>query len=105
MRRKMTKAGMVAGTLALFAVGAFAHPQELATLAAIQLYDVWEMLAALLLFSIGFAITAVVILILFLLDRGLYRVLVLTGPYTVRAAQHLHRGWVQVEHLGKANIR
>jgi hypothetical protein len=72
MRHKMTKVGTLAGTLALFAAGAFAYPQNLATLTAMQLYDVQEMLAALLLFSIGFAVIAVVVMILFLLDRGLY---------------------------------
>lgn len=67
MRHKMMKVGMLAGTLALFAAGAFVYPQNLTTLAARQLYDVREMLAALLLFSVGFAVIAVVILILFLL--------------------------------------
>ena len=80
MRRKMTKVGTLAGTLALFAAGAYDFPRNLTTLAAIQLYDVREMLAALLLFSVGFAVIVMVILILFLLDRALYRVLALTDP-------------------------
>jgi hypothetical protein len=91
MRHKMTEVGMLAGTLALFAAGAFAYPRNLTTLAAMQLYDVREMLAALLLFSVLFAVIAVVILILFLLDRCLYRVLALTESYTAQAAQRLHR--------------
>lgn len=33
-------------------------------------------------------------LILFLLDRALYRLLALTGSCTARAAQRLHRGLV-----------
>ena len=105
MRHKMMKVGMLAGTLALFAAGAFVYPQNLTTLAARQLYDVREMLAALVLFSVGFAVIAVVILILFLLDRGLYRVLALTRSYATPTVQRLHRGWVQVEHLRKASFR
>ena len=105
MGHKVTKVGMLAGTLTLFAAGAFAYPWNLTTLTAMQLYDVREMLAALLLFSVGFAVIAVVIVILFLLDRTLYRVLASTGSYTALAGQRLHRGWVQVEHLGKARLR
>jgi hypothetical protein len=101
MRHKMPKVGMLAGVLAVFAAGAVAYPHNQAALAAMQLYYVREMLTALLLFSIGFAVVAVVILILFLLDRGLYRALAWTGPYTAQAALRLHRGWVQVEQFGR----
>src|SRR5579862_7255052 len=57
-----------------------------AALVAVQLYYVREMLAALLLFSIGFAVVGSVILLLFLLDRGLYRGLAWTAPYQAHAA-------------------
>ena len=87
MRHKMPMVGMLAGVLV--------------ALVATQLYYVWEMLAALLLFSIGFAVVAVMILILFLLDRGLYCALAWTGHYTAHAALRLHRGWVQVEQFGR----
>ena len=56
-------------------------------------------------FSIGFAVVAVMILILFLLDRGLYRALACAGPYTVHAALRLHRGWVQVGQFGREHFQ
>jgi hypothetical protein len=95
MRHKMPKVGMLAGILVAFAAGAVAYPHKLA---ATHFYYVQELLAALLLFSIGFAVVTAVILILFLLDRSLYRALAWTGPY---AAQRLHRGWVQVDQFGR----
>ena len=48
----------------------------LAALAAIQLYYVRELLAALLLFSILFVFVAAVVLVLILMDRGIYCTLV-----------------------------
>jgi hypothetical protein len=90
MRYKMPMVCLLAGVLV--------------ALVAMQSYYVREMLAALLLFSIGFAVVAVTILILFLMDRGLYCALAWTGPYTVHAALRLHRGWVQVEQLGRKHF-
>ena len=101
MRYKMPTVGKVAAVLAVFAAGVAAYSHNQAALAAMQSYYVWEMLAALLLFSIGFAVVGLVILILFLLDRGLYRALAWTGAYTAHAAQRLNRGWVQVEQFGR----
>ena len=86
----MPKVGLLAGVLVV--------------LAAMQFYYVQEMLAALLLFSMGFAVLTVVISILFLLDRGLYRTLARTGPCTAHAAQRLHREWVQVEQFGRKHF-
>ena len=73
----------------------------MAALAAIQFYYVREILALLLLFTIGFTVVAVMVLILFLLDRGVYGALAWTGPYTAHAALRLHQGWVQVEEFGR----
>ena len=64
-----------------------------AALVAVQLYYVREMLAALLLFSMGFAVVGSVILMLFLLDRGLYRALVWAQPQTARAAHWARHSW------------
>ena len=69
-----------------------------------QLYYVQEMLAALVLFSIGFAVVTAVILILFLLERGLYRALAWTGHGAIYTAQRLHREWVQVEQFGRKHF-
>ena len=92
---------MVAGVVAVLAAGAVVYPRNQAALASVQLYYAQEMLAALLLFAIGFAVVAMVILILFLLDWGLYHALVWTRSYTAHATQRLHRGWVQVEQFGR----
>jgi hypothetical protein len=94
MRYKMPKVGLLAGVL----VGV------LVVLAAMQFYYVQEMLAALLLFSMGFAVVTAMISILFLLDHGLYRALAWTGPCTAHAAQRLHREWVQVEQFGRKHF-
>jgi len=91
MRLKTPKVGMAAGVLL--------------ALAAMRLYHVQQMLAALLLFSIGFAVVAVMILILFLLDRGLYRTLAWAGSNTAHAAVRLHRGWAQLEQFGRKQFR
>jgi hypothetical protein len=86
MRHKVLKVGILAGVLV--------PPGT-------QLYYVREMLAALFLFFIAFAIIAAMILILYLLDRGLYCALAWTGPYTAHAGLRLHRGWVQFEQFGR----
>ena len=104
MRYKMPMVGKVAAVLAVFAAGVAAYSHNQAALAAMQSYYVWEMLAALLLFSIGFALVTAMISILFLLDRGLYRALAWTGPCTAQAAQRLHREWVQVETFGRKHF-
>ena len=97
----MPKVEMLVGVLVVFAVGAVAYPLNQAAVAAMQFYYVQEMLAALLLFSIGFAVITAVILILFLLDRGLYRALAWIGPYMAYAVQRLHRGRVQVDQFAR----
>ena len=98
MRYKMPKAGLLAGVLVAPLVGV------LVVLAAMQFYYVHEMLAALLLFSMGFAVVTAMISILFLVDRGLYRALAWTGPCTAQAAQRLHREWVQIEQFGRKHF-
>jgi hypothetical protein len=102
MKHTMLKTEMLAVVVVMLAIGAFAYPHNRAALAATQLYYyAREMLAALLVFSIGFAVVALMISILFLLDRGLYRASDWAGPYASRAAEQLHTGWEQVEQFGR----
>jgi hypothetical protein len=104
MRVKMLKVGLLAGVAMVFVAGTVLYTPNETAQASMRLHNVWEMLAALLLFSIGFAALAVVISILFLLDRGLFSALAWTGHYTAHAAQRLHRGWVQVEQFGRKHF-
>jgi len=59
----------------------------LAAFAAIQLYYVQEMLAALLLFSILFAVAAIVALILFAVDRAGENALAWAEPRVIHATK------------------
>ena len=69
----------------------------LAALAAIQLYYVREILAALLLFSVLFIFVSGVVLVLFLLDRGIYRTLVWAESGAARVAQLARHVWALAE--------
>lgn len=92
MKDKMLKPGILAEIVTVFAVGAAAYPY------------VREMLAALLLFSMLFAVLAVVVLFLFLLDQGFYRLLTWTEPRAVHAGQRLCLALVEVEHFGRKQL-
>jgi hypothetical protein len=87
----MLKLGILPAVLVVFAAGAV-YLYSQATLTVVQLYYLREMLAALVLFSIGFAVVVAVIVFLFLLDRGVHRAVVGAAPNTARAALRLHRG-------------
>jgi hypothetical protein len=76
-----------------------------AALVAVQLYYVREMLAALLLFSMGFAVVGSVILLLFLLDRGLYRTLEWAQPHTARATHWVRHSWSLAGEFGKKQLQ
>jgi hypothetical protein len=73
----------------------------LAILVAVQVYYVQEMLAALLLFAVMFALVGGVFLILFLLDRASQRVVGWAEPHTVRAARAARRGWTALEEVSR----
>ena len=86
------------------------HPQKwlwggLWALLAIQFYYVREMLAALVIFSIIFAVVGFIVLILFVLDRGIRRTLALTDPFTAsvtsRVAQSARHAWSLAEETGR----
>ena len=69
----------------------------LAAFIAIQIYYVREMLAALFIFAVLFAIGVVVAFILFLLDKASQRTVEWAEPQAKRAAQAARRGVVHLE--------
>jgi uncharacterized membrane protein YraQ (UPF0718 family) len=72
-----------------------------AALAAIRLYYVREMIAALAIFSVLFALAAGAALMLFLLDRASQRTLAWAELRTTNAAQTARRGWAFAAELSK----
>jgi hypothetical protein len=64
---------------------------SLAALAALQVYYVREMLAALLLFTLIFSVALLVAIVFFLLDRGSQRAMDWVEPHALRAAQAARR--------------
>jgi Flp pilus assembly protein TadB len=70
-------------------------------LAAVQLYFVREMLAALFIFTIVFAFVATVFLMLWLVDRAGQRTLAWAEPQTRELARLARRGVAIAEELGK----
>jgi hypothetical protein len=70
-------------------------------LAAVQLYFVREMLAALFLFTVLFVIVATVFLMLWLVDRAGQRTLAWAEPQTRELARLARRGVAIAEELGK----
>ena len=71
------------------------------TLAAIQLYYLQEMVAALMMFLVLLAFVAMTAFILFLLDRASQRTLAWAEPRTTRVAEIAHRGRAFTEELRK----
>jgi hypothetical protein len=65
----------------------------LAALAAIRLYQVQEMIAALAIFSVLFALAAGAVLTLFLLDRAGERTLAWAAPRLTHLARAARRSW------------
>jgi hypothetical protein len=76
----------------------------LAALAAIRLYYVQEMIAALVLFLVLFAIAAGAALTLLLLDCAGQRTLAWAAPHTMHVAQTASRGWALAAELGKRQL-
>jgi hypothetical protein len=76
----------------------------LAALAAVQLYFVQEMMAALVLFSILFAVVATGVLLVYLFDRAGQRAMDWAEPRAVRAARSAHRAWDRVEEVSKKQL-
>jgi hypothetical protein len=80
VRGRTRRIWVLATVLGLSGAGAVTNLHNQPAWAAPQLYYVAEMLAALLLFFVGFACVTVVIVILLMLDRALYLVLAWAGP-------------------------
>ena len=91
MKRKMLKVGIPTGIVVAFFGAAL----------RMHIYFLQDMLAELLFFSISFSIIAVMILILYLLDQGLYRAVAYAGRYAVLAAAGLRA----VGQFGKKRFR
>jgi hypothetical protein len=77
----------------------------LAALAAIQLYYVQEMLAALLIFAVLFAVVSAVALTVYLLDRAGERALDWAEPYATKAAHAVAGQWPSLDEAKKRLLR
>ena len=64
-----------------------------------------ELMVMFLLFALAFATLTLVILILFLLDQGLYRGLLWAAPYAVRAGLRFRPNLSQIKDLGRKLAR
>lgn len=74
---------------------------SLAALAAIQLYFVQEMIAALLLFTVLFSLVAGIVLIGFLVNRASQRTLKWAEPQSKQMARYARRGVALFESISK----
>ncbi len=77
----------------------------LAVLVAFQLYFVRELLAALLLFALGFAVLGGLVLVFFLAEQAGQVSLAWLEPHTRAAAGLARRGLLLVEDLSKRPFR
>jgi hypothetical protein len=101
MKDKVPKVGMLVQVLGVFAAGAVPNSYGQAAQGAKLLYFAEDMLCALLLFFVAFSVVAVMILVLILLDEGLYRVLACVGLFIVNTALRLHRTCLHIRLLGR----
>ena len=76
----------------------------LAAVAAVQLYFVQEMMAALVLFSVLFAVAAAVVVLVYLFDRASQRAMAWAEPRAVRAARHTQRTWARAEEISRKQL-
>ncbi len=77
----------------------------LAALVALQFYFVWQLLAAFLLFSLGFAVLAGVALVFYLVEQAGQLSLAWVEPRTRVVAGLARRGLVLLEDLSKKSFR
>jgi hypothetical protein len=101
MKDSVPKVGMLVKVLGVLAAGTVPYSCTYAGQGAKLLYYAEDMLAALLLFFVAFSAVAMMSVILFLLDEGLYRVLACVGLYVVHTTQRLHRCCLHVSQLGR----
>ena len=76
----------------------------LGALAALQIYFVQEILAALFLFSVVFVIVAVAALVFYLFDRASQLTMDWAEPQTVRAARLARKAIVRAEEVSKKQL-
>ena len=76
----------------------------LATLAAVQIYFVQELMAALVLFSVLFAAVAAGVLLVYLFDRASQRTMSWAEPQTLRAARLARRAWTRAEEVSRKQL-
>jgi len=76
----------------------------LAALAAIQLYFVQEMMAALVLFSVLFAVVAAGVLLVYLFDRASQRTLAWAEPQMMRGVRSARWAWAWVEEVSRKQL-
>jgi hypothetical protein len=77
---------------------------SLAALAALQVYFVRELMAALFLFSVGFVVIAVAALVIYLFDRAGQRTMDWAGPQTLRAARLARRALAKAEEVRRKQL-
>ena len=76
----------------------------LASLAALQVYFVRELMVALALFSVLFAVVATVVLLVYLFDRASQRTLAWAEPKTLRAARLARQALGRAEEVSKKQL-
>jgi hypothetical protein len=76
----------------------------LAALAALQIYFVRELMAALVLFSVLFAVVATVVLIVYLFDRASQRTLAWAEPKTIGAVRLARRALGRAEEVSRKQL-
>jgi sensor histidine kinase regulating citrate/malate metabolism len=77
---------------------------SLAALAALQVYFVRELMAALFLFSVGFVIIAIAALVIYLFDRASQRTMDWAKPQTLRAARIARRALARAEEVRRKQL-
>lgn len=76
----------------------------LAVFAALQVYLVRELLAAMVLFSIVFVVVAVAALVIYLIERAGERTMDWAEPQTLKAAQAARKALTRAEELSKKQL-
>jgi hypothetical protein len=96
MEDNVPKVGIPVKVLGVLASAAVAYSYGHGAQGAKVLFYAEDMLAALLMFSVAYSLVAVMILILFLLDEILYRILAFAGLYVVHTELRLRRSRLHV---------
>jgi hypothetical protein len=77
---------------------------SLAVFGALQMYFVQEMIAAMILFSIGFVVVGAIALFLYLFDRASQRTVAWAEPQTLRAARLARKAIVRAEEVSRKQL-